>query len=278
MGISIWTGTSGTGKTSHMFKEIEQLTADSPLGSNIYIVTPTQNTLSYEQLITQPKDGMVGGSMRTSVFSFTRLMWHVYNELGQPEKETLSEAGHVMFMHKLMNDMKGVLNYYHTSQGYIKFSEKVLEQITEFRAYNVAPDHLDDMQFTKGRTTEKYEDLSKIYKLWSEKIGTYNIEDLNMIHNFIDDINRARNIRSLDDATIYIDGFHNFTESEFSLMYALEKKVKQINLLLTHSKADEGEQARRDTLLFRKTEAVVTRLQEIFSEDYVEFMHFESEF
>lgn len=278
MGISIWTGTSGTGKTSRMFKEIEQLTADSPLGSNIYIVTPTQNTLSYEQLITQPKDGMVGGSMRTSVFSFTRLMWHVYNELGQPEKETLSEAGHVMFMHKLMNDMKGVLNYYHTSQGYIKFSEKVLEQITEFRAYNVSPDHLDDMEFTKGRTTEKYEDLSKIYKLWSEKIGTYNIEDLNMTHNFIDDINRTQHIRSLQDATIYIDGFHNFTESEFSLIYALEKKVKQINLLLTHSKTDQGEQARRDTLLFRKTEAVVTRLQELFGEDYVKFIHFESEF
>src|SRR5699024_4666854 len=118
MGITIWTGKSGTGKTSQMFKEIEALTKDSPLGSNIYIITPTQNTLSYEQLITQPKDGLAGGSMRTSVFSFTRLMWHVYNELGQPEKESLSEAGHVMFMHKLMDDMKDVLNYYHTSQGY----------------------------------------------------------------------------------------------------------------------------------------------------------------
>ena len=51
MGITIWTGTSGTGKTSQMFNEIEALTKDSPLGSNIYIITPTQNTLSYEQLI-----------------------------------------------------------------------------------------------------------------------------------------------------------------------------------------------------------------------------------
>lgn len=278
MGITIWTGTSGTGKTSTMFNEIEELTKDSPLGSNIYIVTPTQNTLSYEQLITQPKRGEVGGSMRTSVFSFTRLMWHVYNELGQPEKESLSEAGHVMFMHKLMNDMKEVLNYYHTSGGYIKFSEKVLEQITEFRAYSVKPEHLHDMQFEKGRTTEKYEDLNKIYSMWSEKIAEYNIEDLNMIQNFIDDINRTKNIRTLKDAVIYIDGFHNFTESEFDLIYALEGKVAEINLLLTHSKSEGSEQAQRDTQLFRKTEAVVTRLQELFGEHYVEFRHFNDEF
>ncbi|WP_371814694.1 hypothetical protein [Jeotgalicoccus sp. WY2] len=146
--------------------------------------------------MTQPKNGFVTGSMRTSVFSFTRLMWHVYNELGQPEKESLSEAGHVMFMHKLMNDMKEVLNYYHTSGGYIKFSEKVLEQITEFRAYSVQPEQLFDMQFERGRTTEKYEDLNKIYSMWSEQIAEYNIEDLNMIQNFIDDINRVDNIRT----------------------------------------------------------------------------------
>lgn len=278
MGITIWTGTSGTGKTSRMFNEIEELTKDSPLGSNIYIVTPTQNTLSYEQLITQPKNGEVGGSMRTSVFSFTRLMWHVYNELGQPEKESLSEAGHVMFMHKLMSDMKEVLNYYYTSGGYIKFSEKVLEQITEFRAYSVTPEHLKNLQFERGRTTEKYEDLNKIYSMWSEQIAEYNIEDLNMIHNFIDDINREENIRSLQGATIYIDGFHNFTESEFDLIYALESKVAQINLLLTHSKSDDSEQAGRDIQLFRKTEAVVTRLQELFGEHYVEFRHFDDEF
>lgn len=278
MSLTIWTGTSGTGKTSRMFKEIETLTKDEPLGSNIYIVTPTQNTLSYEQLITQPKDGEVGGSMRTSVFSFTRLMWHVYNELGQPDKESLSEAGHVMFMHKLMEDMKDVLSYYHTTRGFIKFSEKVLEQIVEFRAYNVAPEHLNGLEFTKGRSTEKYEDLSKIYKMWSEKISDYNIEDLNMIHQFIDDINKEENIRSLKDATIYIDGFHNFTESEFSLIYALEKKVKQVNLLLTHSKSDEAVQGARDILLFRKTEAVVTRLQELFGEHYVQFQHFDTEF
>ena len=120
MTITIWTGTSGTGKTNTMFEEIYKKTKDEPLGSSIYIITPTQNTLTYEQLIARQEDGLAGGSMRTGIFSFSRLMWHVYNELGQPTKNVLSEAGHIMLIHKLMNDIKDKLKYYHTSQGYIK--------------------------------------------------------------------------------------------------------------------------------------------------------------
>ena len=48
MSITIWTGASGTGKTSAMFDEIIEANQDNPLGSNIYIITPTQNTLTYE--------------------------------------------------------------------------------------------------------------------------------------------------------------------------------------------------------------------------------------
>ncbi|WP_213810015.1 hypothetical protein [Jeotgalicoccus sp. WY2] len=44
MGITLWTGTSGTGKTSTMFNEIEALTKDSPLGSNIYRYTDAKYT------------------------------------------------------------------------------------------------------------------------------------------------------------------------------------------------------------------------------------------
>ncbi|HIW38190.1 MAG TPA: hypothetical protein H9885_04155, partial [Candidatus Jeotgalicoccus stercoravium] len=144
MSITIWTGASGTGKTSAMFDEIIEANQDNPLGSNIYIITPTQNTLTYEGRISKSKDGQVSGSMRTGVYSFQRLMWHIYNEIGQPDKSVLSQAGHVMFIHNLMNEIKDDLNYYQTSQGYIKFSEKVLEQIIEFRAYNIEAEDLLD--------------------------------------------------------------------------------------------------------------------------------------
>ena len=277
MSITIWTGASGTGKTSAMFDEIIEANQDNPLGSNIYIITPTQNTLTYEGRISKTKDGQVSGSMGTGVYSFQRLMWHIYNEIGQPDKSVPSQAGHVMFIHNLMNEIKDDLNYYQTSQGYIKFSEKVLEQIIEFRAYNIEAEDLLDLEFSKGRTTEKYKDLSMIYSRWMKEINKYKVEDLNQIQQFINDLNHTNKVGSLKDAVIYIDGFHNFTESEFMLIHALEKRVKQVNLLLTHEKRD-SEAGRMDIELFRKTEAVINRLQEIFGENYLDFRYFNHEF
>src|SRR5690625_240953 len=76
-------------------------------------------------------------------------------------------------------------------------------------------------------------------------------------------------IKTLKDAVIYIDGFHNFTESEFQLIAALAKRVKTINILLTH----KGE----NKTLFRKTDASITRLQELLG-SAVEIVHFEDQF
>src|SRR5699024_3434177 len=140
----------------------------------------------------------------------------------------LSQAGHVMFIHNLMNEIKDDLNYYQTSQGYIKFSEKVLEQIIEFSAYNIEAEDLLDLEFSKGRTTEKYKELSMIYSRWMKEINKYKVEDLNQIQQFINDLNHTNKVGSLKDAVIYIDGFHNFTDSEFMLIHALEKRVKQV--------------------------------------------------
>src|SRR5699024_9074443 len=139
-------------------------------------------------------------------------------------------------------------------KSYIKYTEKVVEQIIEFRAYNIEAEDLLDLEFSKGRTTEKYKDLSMIYSRWMKEINKYKVEDLNQIQQFINDLNHTNKVGSLKDAVIYIDGFHNFTESEFMLIHALEKRVKQVNLLLTHEKRD-SEAGRMDIELFRKTEA-----------------------
>ncbi|MFC4983772.1 hypothetical protein ACFPFV_00235 [Salinicoccus siamensis] len=66
------------------------------------------------------------------------------------------------------------------------------------------------------------------------RINELQIEDINIADQFIELLYSDVPIRSLEDAVIYIDGFHNFTESEFALIQALETRVRTINLLLTH--------------------------------------------
>ncbi len=269
MGINIWTGVSGTGKTDQMFREIEAMTLDAPLGSNIYIITPTQNTLQYERIITAGSDNRITGSLRAGVFSFQRFIWHVFNEIGGGSRETLSESGQVMLLHKLMNDMKPDFKYYQDSSQYIRFSKKVLDMLKEFRTYRVSVDDIGNVRSEKERYQDKLYDLTHIYKNWLEIIRQLNIEDLNIINSFLAALEATPDIKALKDAVIYIDGFHNFTESEFQLIAALSKRVKTVNVLLTH----KGE----NKTLFRKTDASITRFQELLGSS-VKIIHFEDRF
>ncbi|MFC3420166.1 PD-(D/E)XK nuclease family protein [Salinicoccus hispanicus] len=271
MGINIWTGISGTGKTSRMFEEIESITSEAPLGSSIYIITPTQNTLRYENIITNPTDENPGvGSLRTAVFSFARLMWHVFNETGHSTRDALSESGHIMLIHKMMNEMKAEFDFYRDSAQYIKFSGKVLDMLSEFRSYRVSPDDFERVDAPSGRVQDKMHDLEIIYRSWEKRITELQIEDINLTDQFINLLYSDTPIRSLEDAVIYIDGFHNFTESEFALIQALETRVRDINLLLTHQGTNKQ--------LFRKTDAVIERLRYLIGDDRLTFEHFGESF
>ena len=271
MAIKIWTGVSGTGKTSRMFDDISKETKDHPLGSGIYIITPTQNTLRYENIITDPgaEDGTVG-SLRTAVFSFSRFMWHVFNETGHSTRDALSESGHIMLLHKMMTEMKDELSFYKDSSQYIKFSGKVLDMLKEFNAYRVKPEDLTRVDSDSGRMKDKFGDLHLIYDEWIDRAAKLQIEDLNLTDQFINLIYSDETIHSLEDAVIYIDGFHNFTEVEYALIQALTTRVKEINILLTHQGTNKE--------LFRKTDAVIEKLRFFAGDDNLEFLHFGQDF
>lgn len=271
MGINIWTGISGTGKTQRMFDEINAITSEAPLGSSIYIITPTQNTLRYENIITNPTgENPSVGSLRTAVFSFSRLMWHVFNETGHSTRDALSESGHIMLLHKMMNEMKSEFEFYRDSAQYIKFSGKVLDMLSEFRAYRVSPDDFGRIETPSGRIRDKMHDLEIIYRNWEKRITELQIEDINLADQFINLLYSDTPIRSLEDAVIYIDGFHNFTESEFALIQALETRVREINLLLTHQGTNKQ--------LFRKTDSVIERLRYHMGDHRLSFEHFGEDF
>ena len=198
-----------------------------------------------------------------------RFIWHIFNEIGHGSRETLSESGQVMLLHKIMNDMKPGFKYYQDSGQYIKFSKKVLDMLKEFRTYQVTADDIGLVTSEKERYQDKLYDLTHIYKYWLEQIEQHNIEDLNIINTFMNVLDVNPDVKSLKDAVIYIDGFHNFTESEFQLIAKLSKRVKTVNVLLTH----KGE----NKTLFRKTDTSIERLQELLGSD-VKIVHFEDQF
>src|SRR5699024_6728473 len=100
----------------------------------------------------------------------------------------------------------------------------------------------------------------------------YSIENINLMPHFLNILNEVdvNEIESLNNATIYVDGFHNISELELHLLKTLTRFTDDITLLLMHS-SDNKE-------LFRKKENVIQELirVDVFGEngvDIIEFPH-----
>lgn len=254
--IEFWTGSSGVGKSHRMFTEIFDETKKEPLGPYIYIITPTQNTLRYETELTQHEPG---GSLRTGVFSFSRFTWHVMNEIAFETKDNVSEHSQILLLFQIMKNLHeaGKLQYFKDTANELDFSKKVLDMIKELNRYHITPETLLDVEYTHPSTSEKMHDVVLIYREWQTRVASLNIEDFNINQQLIDVLERYEHLTTLKDATIYIDGFHNFTEGEMALIIALSKRVKKVKILLLH--VDIASQPE----LFRKTNFVINRIRDL---------------
>src|SRR5699024_5562529 len=101
------------------------------------------------------------------------------------------------------------LTYYRDSREYVKFSGKLLETIEEFINYDISVEDIKSLSFDNNRTKEKYDDLVKVYEKWLETIDEYSIENINLMPHFLNILNEVdvNEIESLNNATIYVDGF-----------------------------------------------------------------------
>lgn len=254
--IEFWTGSSGVGKSHRMFNEIFEETERSPLGPYMYIITPTQNTLRYETELTTHA---LGGSLRTGVFSFNRFIWHVMNEVVFETKDTVSDHSQILLLFQIMNELNdaGRLEYFRDTANELDFSSKVLDMVKELNRYNVTPEMLEAVEYSHLSTQDKMRDVTLIYREWQSRTTELNIEDFNMNQHLIEILQRGESLQTIKDATIYIDGFHNFTESEMQLIVELSKHVKKVTILLLHLDVS------RQPELFRKTNFVIERIREI---------------
>lgn len=254
--IEFWTGRSGVGKSQRMFNEIFEENKESPLGPYIYIITPTQNTLRYETELTQHE---LGGSMRTGVFSFNRFIWHVMNEMVFERKDSVSDHSQILLLFQIMNELNeaGRLQYFKDTANELDFSSKVLDMIKELIRYNVSADMLREIDYSHQSTQDKMHDVILIYEAFQKRTEALNIENFNMNQQLIEILQSGQVLNTIQDATIYIDGFHNFTESEIQLIVELSKHVKKVTILLLH--LDVSQQPE----LFRKTNFVIERIREL---------------
>jgi len=257
MELNTYIGRAGTGKSASMLDYIKNEMKHDPLGDPIILIAPTQSTFQLEQAFVN--DPELNGSLRTEVLHFERLSHRVFQEVGGYTEQRLSKAAMEMMIYHIVQQHESELKLYRSQSRYYGFSEKLAEQIQDFKKYSVTPDHLEQFiseHQLQTRTQHKLEDISLIYRHLEARMGGEFITTEDSLEQFIDQMSQSEWLKR---AEIFIDGFHNFSTLEYRMIEALVQHAKKVTVLLT----TDGNQDQFS--LFRKPSEVLTHLEDIAS-------------
>ena len=255
MELNAYIGKAGTGKSKAIIEEIKEKMKQDPLGDPIVLIAPTQNTFQLEQAFVNDKT--LNGSLRTEVLHFERLSYRVFQEVGGLMEQQLSKAGTEMMIYDIIQQHQSEVRLYQSQVKYYGFSEKLYEQIQDFKKYAVSPQQLE-MYIAENnlqtRTKHKLQDIALVYKHLEDRINGEYVSTEDSLQRFIEMMDQSEWLKR---AEIYIDGFHNFSTLEYQIIQSLVKYAKKVTIVLT----TDGD---RDLFsLFRKPSESLTHIEEI---------------
>lgn len=272
MGIRFLLGRSGTGKSGRSLDEIKEKLSDNPRGAPIFYIVPDQMTFQQEYELFNKTD--IHGSIRAQVISFSRLAWRVLQETGGGTRQFISSVGIQMMLRKIIEEKESEWHVFQKALEKQGFLEQLEKMITEFKRYRITPEMLHMQieainQFVhkesgEAALTNKLNDLSYIYENLVHALQGKYMDSEDQLQLLAEKIKDAK---LLEDAEIYLDGFHRFSPKELLVIEALMKKCKSVTIALTTDTADSDDFSELD--LFYQTKETHQTLQAIAEENLI---------
>ncbi|WP_407271659.1 helicase-exonuclease AddAB subunit AddB [Radiobacillus sp. PE A8.2] len=265
MGIRFLIGKAGSKRSETVLEEIEAKLLENPQGPPILYIVPDQMTFQQEYALLN-RDKLTG-TIRAQVFSFSRLTWRVLQETGGGTKKFISSTGIQMLLRKITEERKSDWNVFQKAIEKQGFMEQLEHMITEFKRYRISPEMIAEQIAEIDRYTHQYsgevtlknklEDLGYIYNRLVESLAGHYIDSEDQLQLLAD---RLQDAAFLDDAEVYLDGFHRFTPQELFVVERLLDKAEHITVTLT---MDEPSDTVTELDLFSQTKQTYEAICEI---------------
>ncbi|WP_019376201.1 helicase-exonuclease AddAB subunit AddB [Virgibacillus halodenitrificans] len=271
MGLRFLLGRAGTGKSGRTMDEIKEKLLDQPNGTSIFYIVPDQMTFQQESSLFHDKD--IVGSIRAQVVSFSRLAWRILQETGGGTKQFISSVGVQMMLRKIIEEKTDDWRVFQKAMEKQGFLSQLEKMITEFKRYNISPEALQSqMKEIEGYVHKesgeealisKLDDLAYIYEKLMIALQNKYIDSEDQLQLLADKISESS---LLEDAEVYLDGFHRFTPNELVVVEALLKKSKSVTIALT---VDGVETEASELDLFYQTVETYHQIQQIAIENQI---------
>lgn len=238
MSLQFIIGRAGSGKTSHCLEEIRKQLEKEPNGPPLIYLVPEQMTFQAEyELVRSPN---LSGMIRAQVYSFTRLAWRVLQETGGLARKFINRTGIHMLLRKILENNQERLQVFQGAKEQTGFIEQLEEMIKECKQYCITPADLAQTYQAWHREGEEREqtslllaklhDLELVYSQLEESLRNHFLATEDYLHLLAEKIGESV---YLEEAQIWVDGFHQFTPQEILVLKALLEHCQKVRIALT---------------------------------------------
>src|SRR5687768_13914934 len=237
MSVRFVIGRAGTGKTHHCFRSIADAMRAAPLGPPIYLLLPKQATFAAERELTC--NSGLAGFCRARVISFDQLSRDILAECGGGAIPEVTPLGRQMLLGHLLRKHRADLKFFAAVAQQPGLAAKLDGAFAEFQrcgknaaellaiVEELASIESDDAE--SRLLLDKLRDFHLLYHAYTEFLGQDRLDPHGRLAQMLACMEESLAFRG---ATVYVDGFAEFTENERRTLVQLAKVAARIDVAL----------------------------------------------
>ncbi len=250
MSLRLILGRAGSGKSTFIYKEINDLVTGSPGGYPLWLLVPEQATSQAERSLAT--SGSVPGLMRARVVSFQRLAYQMLHEVAGAALVQVGELGRQMIIRRVVEQHKHELRTFYRSAQQPGFTGKLAELVSELKSCQVTPEDLANVLIEhEQRLTptlhNKLHDLTLLCSELAEQYSDTYLDAGDCLNLLATNLTKSP---SLAGNPVWLDGFSGFTPQEYAVLEQMLLHCPQVSISLTLPSALLGQRVRDDEVFY----------------------------
>lgn len=272
MGVRFIIGRAGTGKTTWCFNHIVASLRADPLGPAIFWILPRQATFQAERELTCASG--LDGFFRCRVVSFEELGREVLADCGGAAIPQITAHGRHMILRLLLRKHQDNLRFYRGSAQQAGLAQRLDNTIADLERAGRGVEDLASLaeELAGGSDhpaaqadlalADKIHDLHLLYDAYARYLGQERLDPHRRLQQVLTCL---RNWRVLQDATVYIDAFNEFTAYERQVITTLAQTCRDLSITLLMDPSSpllaDPHPLPADLSLFHRTESTYRTLR-----------------
>lgn len=251
-------GTTGSGKTTYAFEQIERR-HEEVQGMEIYIV-PEQYTLQAQEEYLEKS--ISKGLISMEIISFNRLIYRFYDHLGLINRESISDNGKSLLIRRIIENHMDEFIWIKKHRKRQSFMDELATLISECHQYNVDEKKLEASieKVSEQLLKDKLSDVKKLLRYFQDAM----LETYITGHDaFVKLIEAIPSIDEIKQAHITVDAFFGFTPIQYRLIEVLMRTAKSVTFCLPIDVSENLGDLRNESALFYDTKRTISDIRDI---------------